>query len=581
MAAIRAGELLKHLTKQETINNCSNFSVHQCLFCTRTFDNAAEKDDHTLEHFAQETCTECDQKLIRIGAKLYTLHDTVTCIRRKFKTEHHFESCFVENPSEANDPTEAIHSSAPTVNIVDEIELKMEVETERQTKVPQNQFDASNESGTNQTSEVSATIQKAEEAIDGQSADESFTRDDNGWLDFDSSMDSICRGESSANIELDPAQHNFNDIFDGDLMSKRCLTSNERLSINEDKAISTIKTQPNEAKSTETPQKQSKQCKLFLQNGEDLKVCEICSSSFSTAEELSEHTAKCFLKNEDGSIECKSLGCNKILASWRTLKQHKLLRHTPPGTHVCRRCAKVFETEAKLSKHRPECISKWKNRFGIKNSTVANAKFECYLDKTNCKSISSLLSHMRWKHTMNNVKYRCEICGLGFFAKSLQEMHVRKVHEPMKDEKLMCNICGKFLTKGYTLKNHMKIHSGDKPFECTYDGCSKSFPTKTARYIHLRSHNPDERLKCPHEGCSKSFISKPSLTIHLRSHSGERPFKCPHEGCNKSFVTKNVIASHMLIHSGEKPFKCAHYGCRKEFRTKGARDRHMGTKAHK
>ena len=63
------------------------FSVHQCLFCPRTFDSATAKDDHTLEHFAQETCGECDQKLIRIGGRLYTLHDTVTCIKRELKTE--------------------------------------------------------------------------------------------------------------------------------------------------------------------------------------------------------------------------------------------------------------------------------------------------------------------------------------------------------------------------------------------------------------------------------------------------------------------------------------------------------------
>lgn len=63
------------------------FSVHQCLFCPQTFDSAAAKDDHTLEHFAQETCGECDQKLIRIAGRLYTLHDTVTCIRRELKRE--------------------------------------------------------------------------------------------------------------------------------------------------------------------------------------------------------------------------------------------------------------------------------------------------------------------------------------------------------------------------------------------------------------------------------------------------------------------------------------------------------------
>ncbi|XP_055296964.1 zinc finger protein 160-like [Sitodiplosis mosellana] len=63
-------------------------TVHQCLFCPQTFGSAAAKDDHTLEHFAQETCADCNQNLIRIGANLYTLHDTVTCIKRVVKKDH-------------------------------------------------------------------------------------------------------------------------------------------------------------------------------------------------------------------------------------------------------------------------------------------------------------------------------------------------------------------------------------------------------------------------------------------------------------------------------------------------------------
>ncbi|XP_031628878.1 uncharacterized protein LOC116344466 [Contarinia nasturtii] len=62
-------------------------TVHQCLFCPQTFDSASEKGDHILQHFAQETCIECDQHLIRIGSNLYTLHNAVTCIKVNIKTE--------------------------------------------------------------------------------------------------------------------------------------------------------------------------------------------------------------------------------------------------------------------------------------------------------------------------------------------------------------------------------------------------------------------------------------------------------------------------------------------------------------
>lgn len=70
-----------------------HFSVHQCLFCQQTFDSAAHKDNHVLEHFVRETCTECDEDLIRIGGYLYVRHNEATCIKRVEISQVFVESC--------------------------------------------------------------------------------------------------------------------------------------------------------------------------------------------------------------------------------------------------------------------------------------------------------------------------------------------------------------------------------------------------------------------------------------------------------------------------------------------------------
>lgn len=57
------------------------------MFCPQTFDTAAAKDDHVLEHFAQETCVDCNRNLIRIGGSLYTKHDAAICSIRTPKSE--------------------------------------------------------------------------------------------------------------------------------------------------------------------------------------------------------------------------------------------------------------------------------------------------------------------------------------------------------------------------------------------------------------------------------------------------------------------------------------------------------------
>lgn len=81
-------------------------SVHECLFCSQTFDSAAIKDDHVMQHFAQETCIECEQDLIRIGNRLFIPHDTITCIKRLSTSEKHCESSTIQIDVNSPDPVE-------------------------------------------------------------------------------------------------------------------------------------------------------------------------------------------------------------------------------------------------------------------------------------------------------------------------------------------------------------------------------------------------------------------------------------------------------------------------------------------
>jgi uncharacterized Zn-finger protein len=93
----------------------------------------------------------------------------------------------------------------------------------------------------------------------------------------------------------------------------------------------------------------------------------------------------------------------------------------------------------------------------------------------------------------------------------------------------------------------VRCHNNEKPFECTFEGCGKSFPLKGNLLFHQRSHNKGADAERPFlcELCPKDFICKGHLVSHLRSHTGERSHHCQQPGCSKTFVEKGNLLRHI------------------------------------
>uniref|UniRef100_A0A8C1P6M5 GLIS family zinc finger 1a n=1 Tax=Cyprinus carpio TaxID=7962 RepID=A0A8C1P6M5_CYPCA len=99
-------------------------------------------------------------------------------------------------------------------------------------------------------------------------------------------------------------------------------------------------------------------------------------------------------------------------------------------------------------------------------------------------------------------------------------------------------------------KVHIDQRKGEE-FTCFWAGCVRRHKPFNARYkllIHMRVHSGEKPNKCMFEGCNKAFSRLENLKIHLRSHTGEKPYICQHPGCLKAFSNSSDRAKHQRTH---------------------------------
>ena len=108
------------------------------------------------------------------------------------------------------------------------------------------------------------------------------------------------------------------------------------------------------------------------------------------------------------------------------------------------------------------------------------------------------------------------------------------------------------------MERHILIHTGEKPFQCTY--CKKSYAQKAQLDEHVNIHTNSKPYKC--DVCNKGFNYRNSLRNHKKTHGSDDRFRVKVSAgpwdtiyeCNTCKYTVNnrtVMSQHVKQH--EKP----------------------------
>ncbi|OAD54282.1 hypothetical protein WN48_08115 [Eufriesea mexicana] len=114
-----------------------------------------------------------------------------------------------------------------------------------------------------------------------------------------------------------------------------------------------------------------------------------------------------------------------------------------------------------------------------------------------------------------------------------------------------CQQCLKSFSSNHQLVQHIRVHTGEKPYKCSY--CDRrDIGTHAHTYTHIHTHthiHTGERpYKCHLPDCGRAFIQLSNLQQHLRNHDAQveraknRPFHC--NICGKGFATESSLRTH-------------------------------------